>query len=97
LIRRIQKYVEYHKARYKWINGGVEFIDVIPRSPSGKILRSILEDREKEGRREDGSEDIAGRKRPSYRLNLIVESASFKSGRSSESELGRSTTWSIGL
>ncbi|KAF2688388.1 acetyl-CoA synthetase-like protein [Lentithecium fluviatile CBS 122367] len=55
LARQIQKHVEDHKARYKWITGGIEFIDVIPKSPSGKILRRFLRDREKEKRRQAGS------------------------------------------
>lgn len=55
LARQIQKHVEEHKARYKWIAGGIEFIDVIPKSPSGKILRRFLRDREKEKRRKEGS------------------------------------------
>ena len=55
LARDIQKYVEQHKARYKWISGGIEFIDVIPKSPSGKILRRMLRDQEKEKRRKAGS------------------------------------------
>ncbi|KAF1999060.1 acetyl-CoA synthetase-like protein [Amniculicola lignicola CBS 123094] len=50
--RHIQKHVERHKARYKWITGGIEFIDVIPKSPSGKILRRFLRDKEKGSRRE---------------------------------------------
>lgn len=44
----ISKHVEAHKARHKWLRGGVEFIDVIPKSPSGKILRRVLRDRQKE-------------------------------------------------
>ncbi|KNG50623.1 phenylacetyl-CoA ligase-like protein [Stemphylium lycopersici] len=55
LAREIQKHVEQHKARYKWISGGIEFIDVIPKSPSGKILRRMLRDQEKEKRRKAGS------------------------------------------
>ena len=55
LKREIQKHVEQHKARYKWISGGVEFIDEIPKSPSGKILRRLLRDKEKETRRKAGS------------------------------------------
>ncbi|RYP11303.1 hypothetical protein DL764_000121 [Monosporascus ibericus] len=50
----ICKHVEEHKARYKWLKGGVEFIDVVPKSPSGKILRRILKDREKEARKAKG-------------------------------------------
>jgi acyl-coenzyme A synthetase/AMP-(fatty) acid ligase len=49
--REIQKHVEKHKAHYKWLAGGVEFIDEIPKSPSGKILRRFLRDKEKETRR----------------------------------------------
>jgi len=55
LAREIQKHVEEHKARYKWISGGIEFIDEIPKSPSGKILRRLLRDKEKEKRRLAGS------------------------------------------
>lgn len=55
VARQIQKHVEEHKARYKWITGGIEFIDVIPKSPSGKILRRFLRDKEKERRRAAGA------------------------------------------
>jgi ribosome assembly protein SQT1 len=53
-VRSIQKHVEQHKAQYKWLKGGVEFIDVIPKSPSGKILRRHLRDLDKEKRRNKG-------------------------------------------
>lgn len=55
VMREIQKHVQEHKARYKWLKGGVEFIDVIPKSPSGKILRRLLRDKEKEARRAKGA------------------------------------------
>lgn len=51
---QIARHVEDHKARYKWLKGGVEFIDVVPKSPSGKILRRVLRDREKEARKAQG-------------------------------------------
>ncbi|KAK4120124.1 acetyl-CoA synthetase-like protein [Parathielavia appendiculata] len=51
----ITKHVADHKASYKWIRGGVEFLDEIPKSPSGKILRRLLRDAEKERRRNEGS------------------------------------------
>ncbi|RYP75101.1 hypothetical protein DL771_002562 [Monosporascus sp. 5C6A] len=54
VARDICKHVEEHKARYKWLKGGVEFIDAVPKSPSGKILRRILKDREKEARKAKG-------------------------------------------
>jgi acyl-coenzyme A synthetase/AMP-(fatty) acid ligase len=55
IAREIAKHVEKHKAHYKWLAGGVEFIDEIPKSPSGKILRRFLRDKEKEKRRKAGS------------------------------------------
>ena len=53
--REIQKHVETHKSRHKWLQGGVEFIDEVPKSPSGKILRRMLRDREREARRKQGA------------------------------------------
>ncbi|PYH41063.1 acyl--CoA ligase [Aspergillus saccharolyticus JOP 1030-1] len=55
VIQSIKKHVEDHKARHKWLKGGVRFLDVIPKSPSGKILRRLLRDQEKEARRQAGS------------------------------------------
>ena len=40
----IQSFVRERVAAYKRLDGGVEFIDVIPKSASGKILRRILRD-----------------------------------------------------
>jgi acyl-CoA synthetase (AMP-forming)/AMP-acid ligase II len=51
----LRKFVEEHKARHKWLKGGIEFVDAVPKSPSGKILRRLLRDREKEARRAKGS------------------------------------------
>jgi acyl-coenzyme A synthetase/AMP-(fatty) acid ligase len=53
--REIQKHVEKNKARHKWLKGGIQFIDVIPKSPSGKILRRLLRDRDREERRRKGA------------------------------------------
>ena len=55
LMRDIAKYVKDHKARHKWLDGGIEFIDVIPKSPSGKILRRLLRDKDREQRRQKGA------------------------------------------
>ena len=54
VAKAILKHVEEHKASYKWLKGGVEFLDAIPKSPSGKILRRLLRDQEKEKRRRRG-------------------------------------------
>ncbi|OSC99662.1 amp dependent CoA ligase [Trametes coccinea BRFM310] len=42
----IMKHVADHKTRYKHL-AGVEFIDAIPKNPSGKLLRRVLRDRAK--------------------------------------------------
>ncbi|KAE9975678.1 hypothetical protein BLS_002486 [Venturia inaequalis] len=55
IMRHISKHVENHKSRHKWLKGGVEFIDVIPKSPSGKILRRLLRDKDREARRSKGA------------------------------------------
>ncbi len=55
VAQEIKKHVEDHKASYKWLKGGVEFLDAIPKSPSGKILRRLLRDREKQKRRKQGA------------------------------------------
>jgi len=44
LKKAIQKYVSDAKVQYKWLTGGVEFIDAIPKSSSGKMLRRLLRD-----------------------------------------------------
>ena len=46
----IFQHVEKTKAKYKWL-AEIEFIDVIPKSPSGKILRRLLRDKDKEARK----------------------------------------------
>lgn len=40
----IMKHVADNKVAYKHLAGGVEFIDVIPKNPSGKLLRRVLRD-----------------------------------------------------
>lgn len=40
----IAEWVKVRVARHKWLRGGVHFVDVVPRSPSGKILRRELRD-----------------------------------------------------
>ncbi|KAF4947763.1 hypothetical protein FGADI_10157 [Fusarium gaditjirri] len=51
----IMKHVADNKASYKQLRGGVEFLEVIPKSPSGKILRRLLRDKEREKRRAAGA------------------------------------------
>ena len=53
--RGLLRYVKEKKIRYKWIRE-VEFVDQIPKSPTGKLLRRILKERERK-RMEAGSDD----------------------------------------
>lgn len=53
--KTLVKHVEDHKARHKWLKGGIRFVDAVPKSPSGKILRRLIRDQEKEARRKAGS------------------------------------------
>ncbi|KAI1432105.1 AMP-binding enzyme [Xylaria sp. CBS 124048] len=40
--KEIAKWLEPRVTRYKYLKGGVKFIDAIPKNPSGKILRRAL-------------------------------------------------------
>lgn len=42
------QFVADNKVAYKQLAGGVEFVDVIPKNPSGKLLRRVLRDRARE-------------------------------------------------
>ncbi|TFK30835.1 amp dependent CoA ligase [Coprinopsis marcescibilis] len=54
LKQEIAKHVSDAKVHYKKLAGGVEFIDSIPKNPSGKILRRILREKAKGLPRERG-------------------------------------------
>ncbi|RMZ46741.1 AMP-binding enzyme [Aspergillus flavus] len=56
--RELIEYVKAKKVRHKWIVE-VEFMDEIPKSPSGKILRRVLRDRER--KRESGEKRLVVR------------------------------------
>ncbi|KAI4840300.1 acetyl-CoA synthetase-like protein [Aureobasidium sp. EXF-8845] len=47
--KQLLGYVKEKKIRYKWLTE-IEFVEQIPKSPSGKILRRVLKDRAKEGK-----------------------------------------------
>jgi acyl-coenzyme A synthetase/AMP-(fatty) acid ligase len=50
----VKTYVQEHKARHKWLKG-VEFVERIPKSGTGKILRRVVRDWERELRRGRGA------------------------------------------
>lgn len=47
--RSIAKFVARQVAGYKQLKGGVIFVDSLPKSPTGKLLRRLLKDIEKNG------------------------------------------------
>ncbi|PSN64604.1 acetyl-CoA synthetase-like protein [Corynespora cassiicola Philippines] len=47
--KELISFVKEKKVRYKWVKE-IEFVDEIPKSASGKILRRVLRDKEKSGR-----------------------------------------------
>ncbi|KAK3939765.1 acetyl-CoA synthetase-like protein, partial [Diplogelasinospora grovesii] len=44
LAQELKTLVEKRTARYKWLRAGIVFVDQIPKSPSGKILRRVMKD-----------------------------------------------------
>lgn len=46
------KFVQSKVSGYKQLRGGVKFVDTVPRSPSGKILRKEVREMRKVERRE---------------------------------------------
>lgn len=54
----IQRWVQERVVSYKRLRGGVELVDQIPKTASGKVLRRVLKDRalEKEKRQQAGNE-----------------------------------------
>ncbi|CAG7562388.1 unnamed protein product [Fusarium equiseti] len=58
--KQVVDWMEARVARYKRLRGGVSFVDMVPKNPSGKILRRALRDKAKE--------EMAANKTPSARL-----------------------------
>ena len=43
----VRHWVQERLARYKWLEGGVRFVDEIPKSATGKMLKRVLRERVK--------------------------------------------------
>lgn len=46
--KELVEWVKQRRSRFKWLAGGVEFVDMIPKSASGKVLRRVLREQERE-------------------------------------------------
>ncbi|KZT59529.1 acetyl-CoA synthetase-like protein [Calocera cornea HHB12733] len=46
--QELGKWVSEQKVEYKRLEGGIEFVEAIPKNPSGKILRRLLREKAKE-------------------------------------------------
>ncbi|GJJ15955.1 hypothetical protein Clacol_010234 [Clathrus columnatus] len=40
----IDNWIRERLSKYKWLRGGIQFVDQIPKSPTGKVLRRTLQD-----------------------------------------------------
>lgn len=44
----VKDYVKPKLARYKWLEGGVRLVEVIPKSANGKVLKRVVREEAKE-------------------------------------------------
>ncbi|KAF2176564.1 4-coumarate-CoA ligase-like protein [Zopfia rhizophila CBS 207.26] len=49
VVRKLNEHVEKQLSKHKWLTGGIEIVDSIPRTPSGKMLRREMQDRYHDG------------------------------------------------
>lgn len=45
VVEELDAWVRERLSRYKWLTGGIEVVDEIPKNPTGKVLRRVLVDR----------------------------------------------------
>ncbi|KAF9483593.1 acetyl-CoA synthetase-like protein [Pholiota conissans] len=45
VIKELTSWHQEHLSKYKWLRGGFDVVDEIPKSPTGKVLRRVLQDR----------------------------------------------------
>lgn len=55
VVEDVQEYIRPRLARYKQLTGGVEFVDALPKSPAGKILKRVLREQEERKRLSNAS------------------------------------------
>lgn len=45
VIKGLESWHQKNLSKYKWLRGGIEVVDEIPKSPTGKVLRRVLQDK----------------------------------------------------
>ncbi|KIL66829.1 hypothetical protein M378DRAFT_74729 [Amanita muscaria Koide BX008] len=45
VIKELERWHQKNLSKYKWLRGGIEIVNEIPKSPTGKVLRRELQDR----------------------------------------------------
>ncbi|PCH40151.1 amp dependent CoA ligase [Wolfiporia cocos MD-104 SS10] len=48
VVQELDAWTKGNLSKYKWLRGGIEVVDEIPKSPTGKVLRRTLQDRYEE-------------------------------------------------
>jgi len=43
-VEALDAWIRTKLSKYKWLRGGIEVVDQIPKSPTGKVLRRVLQD-----------------------------------------------------
>ncbi|TFK91928.1 acetyl-CoA synthetase-like protein [Polyporus arcularius HHB13444] len=45
VVEALHAWVQKNLSKFKWLRGGIEVVDEIPKNPTGKVLRRVLQDR----------------------------------------------------
>jgi len=45
VVPALEAWCKKNLSKYKWLRGGMEIVDEIPRSPTGKVLRRVLQEK----------------------------------------------------
>ncbi|KAF9564169.1 acetyl-CoA synthetase-like protein [Agrocybe pediades] len=59
VLQELDRWHKENLSKYKWLRGGIEVVDEIPKSPTGKVLRRVLQDRyEKQAKKGKGKSKV---------------------------------------
>ncbi|KAH9936272.1 uncharacterized protein B0H18DRAFT_1081932 [Fomitopsis serialis] len=45
VVQKLEEWTKKNLSKYKWLRAGIDTVDEIPKSPTGKVLRRVLQDR----------------------------------------------------